>query len=199
MAEAQPTDPGTTAGLERGIVVVDASTSRYVAGLVSQDTNAQAGLSHRSGDALNNTIKAESGELVVRNSSNVEQFRFKRVANDPASVVGAWAMDTGDASLAMQHFVFYPDGRYMMIDPVGDTDASHCGGPGIEYGTYTFNANTRALTFTGVSVDTNGCAGGHDTTSTQPPQPLIITFGPGGTAFSASDGSGSFTFRRISQ
>jgi len=60
-----------------------------------------------------------------------------------------------------QTFVFWADGRYAMFDPVGDTE-NNCGGPGVEYGTYSYNSTTLAFRALTVSVDTNGCAGLHD-------------------------------------
>ena len=88
---------------------------------------------------------------------------MQRVANNAGSIVGAWALGTA-SNLAAQHFVFFADGRYLMIDPLGDTESSRCGGPGIEYGTYTWAGDSGTLTITGVSIDTNGCAGLNDAT-----------------------------------
>ena len=46
------------------------------------------------------------------------------------------------------------------MGPIGDQGPSHpCWGGRIEYGTYSWNGAARTLTVTGVSIDTNGCAG----------------------------------------
>jgi hypothetical protein len=149
---------GSTPGIERGSISVDAQ-GHYTA-VVAQDTNGSAGLSNRSPSELQNTMQLVGSDLVVSSAAGVEQFRFKRVANDNSILVGAWAVSSAN-SLATQHLVFFPDGHYMMLDPIGDTDTSHtpCGGPGIEYGTYTYDPASSMASITGVSVDTNGCAG----------------------------------------
>ena len=60
-----------------------------------------------------------------------------------------------------------------MIDPIGDEGSPSCGGPGIEFGTYTWAAATGTLTLTNITIDTNGCAG-----LNEPPSPTVL-FGPG--------------------
>ena len=182
---------------ERGTFIVD-DAGHFSAGAVFQTTGLQTGVAGLVPGDTQATIKVVGTDLVVADKSGAEVYRAKRVANDQASVVGAWAFDVPDQTLGMQHFVFYPDGTYLMIDPVGDLQ-NHCGGPGIEYGTYTFVTTSRALTFTGTFIDTNGCAGGHDTTSTKPPAPIIMTFGAGGATMSGGSGAEAFTLRRISQ
>ncbi len=147
---------GPTPGIERGTITVDAQ-GHYTA-VVAQDTNGQSGLSNRSASALQNTLRLVGSEIVVSDAGGVEQFRFKRLPNDNTSLVGAWSI-APNASVAAQHVVFFPDGRYMMLDTVGDEGPSRCGGPGIEYGTYTYDKATGQTAITGVSVDTNGCAG----------------------------------------
>jgi hypothetical protein len=52
---------------------------------------------------------------------------------------------------------FFPGNIFFMIDPVGDTSSSPCGGPGLEYGAYSYTNNV--LRVTGLTLDTNGCAG----------------------------------------
>ena len=69
-----------------------------------------------------------------------------------------------------------------MTDPVGDDTPGQpsCGGPGIEVGTYTWNGATGTLTITGVTIDTNGCAG-----LNEPPGGGVI-FGPGDHSLSGN-------------
>ena len=53
----------------------------------------------------------------------------------------------------------------MMVDPIGDperADHASCGGPGIEFASYTYDGGSKALNFKGFTYDTNGCAGFSD-------------------------------------
>jgi len=152
---------GPKPGIEAGTMTVDPLNAHF-SGKVTLDTNGESGFSNPSPSELTETMKFDGPNLAVRDSSGVPLFQFQRVANDNSSLVGAWAL-TSAATLATQHFVFFPDGKFMMIDPLGDTGTSHCGVAGIEYGTYTFAATT-GLTVSAISIDTNGCAGLNDTT-----------------------------------
>ena len=87
--------------------------------------------------------------------------RLVRVPNVANSIVGVWAVSS-TATLKTQHFTFLPDGRYFMWDPLGDSEGNNPGiKGGIEYGTYTYNATTGALTAAVAreADDTNGGAG----------------------------------------
>lgn len=154
---------GTTPGIEQGTLVVDPLTAHFAAATIALDTNADAGLSDLSPAEKLETMKLDGPNITVRDAAGAQVFQFRRVASDASSVVGVWALNS-TTSLATQHFVFWADGHYMMLDPVGNTGTSHCGSPGIEYGTYTFVASSGTLTATATSVDTNGCGGLHDTT-----------------------------------
>lgn len=151
---------GTTPGIELGTIAVDPLTAHFK-GTVSLDTNGESGFSHPSAAELLQTMKLDGTGINVKNSDGSAAFRFERVANNPASIVGAWALNS-TTSLKVQHFVFFADGHYMMLDPLGDTATSHpsCGGAGIEYGNYAMV--TGGLQITGVSIDTNGCAGANE-------------------------------------
>jgi hypothetical protein len=153
---------GPTPGLERGRFAYDARTKQF-GGVVVQDTNGDAGLSNRNANEITQTIALENNVLVVRNVDNSESARLQRVTDNPESIVGAWAAGS-ESDLYTQHFVFFPDGHYMMIDPIGSEDNPACGPPGIEYGTYTWTPATGTLTITGVTIDTNRCAGLNDST-----------------------------------
>lgn len=146
-------------GLERGTITVDPVSKNFYAKIL-QDTNGNGGLSDRTADELAQTIGIEGADIVIRTSAGVEAYRFKRVANDNQGIVGAFAFDSPNG-LATQHFIFSAEGRFMMIDPIGDNELNKpsCGGPGLEFGTYTYNRTSGTLTITGVNLDTNGCAG----------------------------------------
>lgn len=150
---------GEDDGMERGTLSIDPLTARASA-IIKQDTNGQSGFSNPSAADLLNTVKIDGADIIARTPAAVELFRFKRITNDATGIVGAWTVGTND-NLIAQHFVFLADGHLMMIDPLGDTNPSHppCGGPGVEYGTYTYDKSHASLTITSISVDTNGCAG----------------------------------------
>lgn len=154
---------GTTPGIEKGTIVVDPLTAHFSAGSIALDTNGDAGLSNLSPAERLETMKIDGQNITVRDAAGAQVFQFRRVASNASSVVGVWALNS-TTNLATQHFVFWADGHYMMLDPVGNTGTSRCGSPGIEYGTYTFVASTGTLTATAANVDTNGCGGLHDTT-----------------------------------
>ena len=77
---------------------------------------------------------------------------FSRASSDAASLVGLWAFSATD--FTAQHFLFLPNGRLLMVDPQGDTEAGTCsaqrmGPPGGEYASYSWTQATGALTVTG--------------------------------------------------
>lgn len=181
---------GTThPGIERGRLAFDPLTQHFN-GVAVQDTDGTGGLSGRGAAKQTQTVAVEGDAIVVREAGGAEAFRLQRVATNLETLVGAWALNTTD-SLLTQHFVFFANGRYLMIDPVGDeAGPGHmsCGGAGVEYGTYTWNGATGTLTLTGISIDTNGCAG-----LNEPPSPNVL-FGPGDHSFSGLVlGNGGFT------
>lgn len=120
-----------------------------------------------------------------------------KAENDPNGIVGVWAL--GSATVAKtQTFVFWANGKYAMIDPVGDTNPSACGGPGVEYGSYTYNATTKEFKVTGVTVDTNGCAGLSDIGQTGLAT-FTLTLAAGGATATAAFGDSLDTVFRISK
>jgi len=124
------------------------------------------------------------------------------MANDPAGIVGAWALDSA-TDARTQVFFFFANGDYVMADPQGDTAPSRCGGPGLERGTYSYDKAAGLLRFTGNTLDTNGCAGAHDTSNPASPfgPPLGFALSGDGKAVSVAfaDGSGTGTFLRLTK
>jgi len=179
----------THPGLERGRLAFDPLTKHFN-GVAVQDTDGTGGLSGRGNAIRTQTVGVEGDAIVVREAGGTESFRLQRVATNLDTLVGVWALETRE-SLATQHFVFFANGRVMMIDPVGDVaEPGHtsCGGPGIEYGTYTWNGAAGTLTITGITIDTNGCAG-----LNEPPSPTVL-FAPGDHSISGVVlGNGGFT------
>ena len=80
--------------------------------------------------------------------------------NDPKGIIGAWAADP--AAMKTPIYLFFSNGKYMMVDPIGDAkrpDHESCGDPGVEFASYTYDPGGKALSIKGYTYDTNGCAG----------------------------------------
>src|SRR5690606_3326519 len=76
---------------------------------------------------------------------------FARVASDTNPLIGNWLIEIeDDDSFAIVSFI--DDSNYMMVQTSTADDA---GEPGMERGTYTYDAETDAVVFN-VIVDTNG-------------------------------------------
>lgn len=161
-----------SSGIEVGSIVWNPVTGEISAD-VGLDTNGEWGLSHPletekiffQMDGANLRVRTEGGEN--------ETFVMTRIENSNGSVVGAWAYNYGETpayDLNVQQFVFFSDGVYMMLDPLGDTEIGpedpSCGDPGIEIGNYRFSGGV--LEATGNLADHNGCAGLHDVTLENP-------------------------------
>ncbi len=165
---------GTT-GVEQGSASLpsfDAYGFKFAASAVV-DTNLQWGLSHpqpcdrfRSlGDQLIATegTTADGGVTCAQNINST----ISKAENSPTGIVGVWAH--GSATVVnTQHFAFFSNGKFLLVDPIGDTTVGighPCGGPGVESGTYTYSANT--LTVSNFDFDTNGCAGLKDSAASK--------------------------------
>jgi hypothetical protein len=119
--------------------------------------------------------------------------------NDPASLVGAWALNSA-TNPRTQVLVFFADGQYVMADPQGATAPSLCGGPGIELGGYSFDKAAGRLRFLSIARDSNGCAGGHDTNDNSFGAPGVVLSADGKTAaITFNDGSGGGTLYRLTK
>ena len=139
-------------------------------------------------DTLLRHYTPQQGQAGAGGTGTYSRGALAWMPNDNAGLVGAWSLTASDTPRA-QSFFFFPDGSYVMTDPVGDVDPNSCGGAGYERGTYQYDAATRAFTGLGTTLDTNLCAGLHDTTST-----VNNGFGPGVTLTLAADGkSGTYT------
>lgn len=170
-----------------------------IASTLSIDTNGTDGISHPS-DCGRVAVTGE--KLLVLESAAADcatqnTLTFDKAENDPNGIVGVWAL--GSATVVeTQTFVFWSNGKYAMIDPVGDTNPSACGGPGVEYGSYTYNATTKEFKVTGVTVDTNGCAGlsdlGQNGLAT-----FTLTLAAGGATATAVFGDSTDTVFRLSK
>ncbi len=184
------------AGVEYGAARVgefDTRGFKFV-GTPSIDTNLQAGLSHPrptwrlrtdgtdliASDIVTVQRKREQpslfGELfhiagTLKISSDKEPIKtevkessYHKMDNDPNGIVGAWAADND--TIKTQTYLFFPNGRFMMIDPIGYPERAgdtSCGMPGIEFASYTYDAGSKAVNIKGFTYDSNGCAGFSET------------------------------------
>jgi hypothetical protein len=76
--------------------------------------------------------------------------------NIASGIIGAWVLDK--TKINTQTFLFFSNGNYFMVDPVGDLDRD-CADPGVEFSSYTYDAATKKLNLKGFTYNTNGCAG----------------------------------------
>ncbi len=165
-AEIGASEGGGMSGLEYGTALATAVDGRgfKLAPVIEIDTNGSWGLSHLSacervsvtGGQLN---YLEAPASCVTDTSSA----LTKAGNDPNGIVGVWNLGAA-AIVKSQTFVFWANGKYAMLDPIGDTEANSCGGPGVEYGTYSYDATSKDVKILSVSVDTNGCAGLNDGT-----------------------------------
>jgi hypothetical protein len=81
--------------------------------------------------------------------------------NEPKGIVGTWAADR--ANIKTQTYFFFSNGKFMMVDPIGNPEHTENCGPGVEFASYTYDAGSKALSIKGFTYDTNGCAGFSET------------------------------------
>lgn len=147
-------------GIERGSIAWDPASGRITASNITLDTNGDWGLSHPGEEQLYLAFEGDNTLVVTIKEPGAadEVVRLNRVQSASTGIVGTWGLDDG-TSFATQQFVFLGNGKYFMLDPVGDVD---CGEAGLEVGSYSLVNNV--LSFANIVVDTNGCAGVHDAT-----------------------------------
>jgi hypothetical protein len=154
------------------------------------DTNLQAGLSHprpnwrvrsdgydlitsdiftvqrkREQKSLFGELFHIAGTLEISSSkepiqTEVKESHFSPMENDPKGITGAWTADP--ATMKTPIYLFFSNGKYMMVDPIGDiktADHESCGDPGVEFASYTYDSGGKTLNIKGFTYDTNGCAG----------------------------------------
>ena len=127
------------------------------------DTNGTFGLSHLSACER---VSVANGQLTYLQASascvTDTTTTLTKADNDPNGIVGVWLMGHPTAIRALT-FVFWANGKYALLDRASDTAPGSCGRPGVEYGTYSYNATSKEFKVLSVSVDTNGCFGANDT------------------------------------
>ncbi len=93
----------------------------------------------------------------------VKESRYSKIDNDANGITGAWAFDS--EAIKTQTLVFFPNGKYMMIDPTGATqreEQAKCAKPGVEFASYTYDKGGNKLNLSSYTYNTNGCAGFSD-------------------------------------
>ncbi len=91
--------------------------------------------------------------------TTVQETRYRKMDNSQG-IVGAWAVDKDTVKSPV--FLFFPDNRYMLIDPTGSaahSTPSECAKPGVELATYSFDAGSGTLKLSSFTYNTTGCAG----------------------------------------
>lgn len=198
-AQIGPSEGGGMSGVEYGTALATSVDARGFAAAPKPevDTNGTWGLSHPSAC---DRVRVQGDRLIYDDAPascvSVGTFPLQKAPNDNTGIVGVWALDSASIVKA-QTFVFWADGRYAMIDAVGDT-VNNCGGPGVEYGTYAYNSTTRAFKVLTVTVDTNGCAGLRDSSSGELAS-FTITLSADGSTASVAAGAETFALFRVSR
>lgn len=219
--------PISKAGVEYGEVsVLEFDTRGFkIVGAATIDTNLQAGLSHLRPKwrAYTDGFELITSDIVVvprereqsslfgelfhiakplklssskeKNKTAVKEVRFSKMENIPSGIVGAWVFDK--AAIKTQTFLFFTNGKYFMVDPIGDLDREgheSCGDPGIEFSSYVYDATTNKLKIKGFTYDTNGCAGFSDN------DPITFRIDADGEIATLETKSGSsYTLHRVSK
>lgn len=103
---------------------------------------------------------SDENEVVEK---EVKETRYAKIDNDANGIMGAWAYDSN--AINTQTLVFFPNGKFLMIDPTGATqreDQTKCGKSGIEFSSYTYDKGASKLNLSSFTYNTNGCAGFSD-------------------------------------
>ena len=102
---------------------------------------------------------------------------FSKAENVPGGIVGVWT--SGSSGIGERHVAFFSDGKVFAVrDSVANAS---CGQPGVETGSYTYNAATNNLVITAIT-DTSGCDGIFDGTGAGETQSGPFTINADGTA-----------------
>ena len=185
------------------------------------DTNLQAGLSHLrpswriridgAGLVATDIVAAPSelkpatsafnpGALIKTTAEEptktmVKESRYPRMENDPKGIVGAWVVDI--STIKTQTYLFFPNGKLLMVDPIGDPERpgyTSCGDPGVEFASYSYDAGSSTLKVKGFTYDSNGCAGFSANEATS-----FKLAADGATAIVETKGAAPITLHRISR
>ncbi len=202
-ADAPDTSPGQS-GTELGLFDYDPANGSLKT-VREVDTNLTWGTSHpQAGD----TLAVTATQLTFDGTEVINRL----TTGTSAELTGLWAVGSA-TNLKTQHFAFFPNGRVLIIDPLGDTSGGTCttnrqGPAGAEYAQYTFDAATGAVRVFGLIYDTNGCAGffdsvtgGSGTVTSNTEFNMTVVFSNNGAVGTftegATEGGNSYTLYRI--
>lgn len=202
-ADADDLIHNTTAGVEYGTASPSLSdvSGFSLAATPTVDTNLEAGLSHlllcdrfrTVGDSI---VFSEDTTTPTTCANGSITATFSKAENNPAGITGVWALDS--TAIKTQHFAFFSNGKFLMVDPWGDTAVNSCGGPGVEAGSYTYDATAKILKVSAFTYDTNGCAGFSQTSAVTNAGMSFTLSSDGNTITADAGGAFPFTLYRVS-
>lgn len=125
-------------GVEYGIATVtEFDVNGYrLQGSAVVDTNLTAGISN------------------PQATDRVNISTLPKIENIPGTIVGAWSVNSSTI-VRTPTVVFGSNGKFMLVDPNGDPSDMPAK-PGIEFGSYTYDASAKILKVSGALYDTNG-------------------------------------------
>ena len=142
------------------------------------------------------TLEISSSKEPIK--TEVRETRFLPLENDPKGIVGAWAADP--AAIKTPTYFFFSNGKFMLVDPIGDPAREgheSCGGPGVEFASYTYDAGSKAFAIKSFTYDTNGCAGFSET------EPVSLNMSADGNTATvetkSKSGQGQIALHRVSR
>jgi hypothetical protein len=196
LGQAAPAEPGALPGIEVGqIFSAGFDSFGWVWGkpTLTTDTNGEWGFSDlRSCER----IQIVGDSIKAIDCAGALETTTSKVENDPAGVLGAWALGSA-TNVQVLTIAFFKNGKFGVLDPTGSTATPSCGGPGVEFGSYTYDAATKILRVSNLLYDTDGCAGLSGTAAATA-SGMTFTLGSGATTATYNDGTAR-TVYRVSQ
>ncbi len=195
MTQAAPSELGGHAGIEAGKITsagFDTFGWMWSKPTLTIDTNGQWGLS----DLLPCERVQLLGDFITSTDcTGAAGGSVTHMENNATSIVGAWALGS-TTNVQVLTLFFFSNGKFGVVDPTGSTATPSCGGPGVEYGSYTYDATTKLLKVSNLQYNTNGCAGLSGTTAAA--AGLTFTLSSDGATATYNDGAAR-TVYRVSQ
>lgn len=193
LGQVRPADAGGRHGVEAGALDWSPLTGAVTATTLI-DTNGAWGFSHSTGIGTLKRVLDLAGDkskdkLVYKDGDGTVELA--RVVDQPHGLVGAWALNT--ASVGMPLVTFFPDGIYLMVDPMHYSDPT-C--DNVELGYYTYSASTGEFVVTSVDAKTpDACL----TVIEDVNAPVTFAIAADGKTFSVAGGASPVVFRRVSE
>ena len=152
----QPTEENAAPGFERGLYEWNASTGAFTVTTLNS-TLGDVGLADANGRSVVVLVNGDSLEL---NGQPIGTRIAAAAGTDLATTLtGGWVVKDPQTGTPAVVVVFEADGTYYFAK---DGQGGPTGFPGIEKGTFTWDASTSVVTPTSISVDTNGDEGFSD-------------------------------------